>query len=290
MKSARSYNWLPLGLSPYALALLALLLYPRFPGEELRAYGEARVAALFPGSSCRISGVSYDFPLTLGFAALRLDLGGSEERRVQAQKVVISLGSIFPPHRWAVSGTLYGGSLTGELALGADGEIAVTALRLRDLDLAALPLGLFGGRQLTGRLAGDGEGKVAAARGGLVGRGRLTVDNGRIALRQPIFSLENWRFRELFCVLAVDESILELRQGRLEGPELSADFSGQVSLARTGDGGAVQVRGRLRPQPALLEALSEQDRLVETALRQGDGGIGFEITGTIATPVLRLAP
>lgn len=290
MKPAYSWSFRPLVVSLYALALVALLLYLRFPGEELRAYGEIRLAALFPGSICRITGVSYGFPLSLELADLQLDLGGNAERRVQAQKVQISLGSIFPPHRLAVSGALYGGSFAGELVLGADREIAVTALRLRDLDLAALPLGLLGGRQLTGRLAGEGEGKVAAERGGVAGRGRLVADNGSIALRQPIFSLDHWRFRELSCEVVASDGILELRQGRLEGPELSADFSGQVSLMSVVEGGGLQIRGHLRPQPPLLEALPEQARLFESAQRLRDGGMAFEIAGTTDVPIFRLAP
>ena len=291
MKTTTPLRWRWLGLSLYALALFALLLLLRFPGEELRVYGEARLAALVPGSVCRLAGLAYRFPVTLEVGSLTWESAAEGNWRLQTRDLVVKAVSLRKPYRLEARAGVLGGSLTATLLLTPGQGLEIVDLRLLDLDLAGLPEPLRSGRQLAGRVDLDGQLTIpATGLAGTVGRGRVDARDGAIALRRPILALEQLRFHQVSCALQLGDAGLTISEGRLQGPDVELDFSGILPGLEAWSDGRVVLRGRLRPQPALLAAHPEQAQALELLASPRDGRIGLVVEGTPLDPTFRLEP
>ncbi len=292
MKLITPFSLRGLGLLCYVMAVLALLLYLRFPGEEVRRYAEELVVAMIPGGSCRVVGPSYRFPRTITIQSLQLGRGDRPEWRVELRDIAVTVDSVLPPYRLGVDAALYGGRLEALIAVGAAQEVEIGELRLHDVDLAALPRELFGGqRQLAGRLDIAGVGRLAAeGRNKGSGQAQLTIRDGSVSLLQPILSLHQLRFSHLSCDLQVIDGSITVGQGIMQGTDLHADFSGSWQNAAGFDAGIVLLRGTLRPQATLLQGQPEQRQALDLLVQRHDGGMPFEVAGTPFTPTLRFLP
>jgi type II secretion system protein N len=276
----------------YVMAVLALLLYLRFPGEEVRRYAEERVAAMVPGGFCRVVGTSYRFPRTITIQSLQLGLADSQAWQGEIRDIAVTVGSVLPPYKLEVEGSLYGGRLEAEIAVYSARELEIGELRLGDIDLSALPGEVFAGRrQLTGRLDIAGAGRLGAeGRGRVSGKIEMTIRDGSVSLLQPVLSLQQLHFSRLSCNLQVVDDGITIGQGVLQGSDLHADFSGSLQTAGGLDAGMVLLRGRLRPQAALLQSQPEQRQALDLLVRRHDGGLPFEVAGTPRYPTLRFLP
>lgn len=279
-------------LLSYVMAVLALLLYLRFPGEEVRRYAEARVAAMVPGGFCRIVGTSYRFPRTITIRSLQLGLADSQAWQGEIRDLAVTVGSILPPYKLEVEGSLYGGRLQAEIAVYSAQKVEIGELRLGDIDLAALPGEVFAGRrQLTGRLDIAGAGGLGTeGRDKIGGRAQLTIREGSVSLLQPVLSLQQLHFSRLSCNLQMIDRTIVVDQGILRGDDLHADFSGAWQAAGGFEAGMVLLRGHLRPQAALLQSRPEQRQALDLLARRHDGGLPFEVAGTPLSPTLRFLP
>ena len=284
------------GFMLYALALLLLLIVLRFPGEELRRYGEGRLAALVPGSSWRILGLSYRFPLTLAAEGLEVTLAEGQGPRVRLDKLSASLSSLVPPGEVAVTAAIYGGTLQGRLRLGSGAGLEGRDLRLEKVDAALLP-GEFlpGGRKVNGRLDAWGELNFspasATAEGGLLGRGEVSLRDGSIALLSPLFSLQRLDVGQLSCELRLARGRIDIASGQLRGADLQADFAGWWQQAGDIFSGQVELGGRVQPGQGLLARVAEEERQgLELLLTSHEGGLPFTVTGTVAAPFFRFDP
>lgn len=275
----------------YAMAVLVLFLYMRFPGEEVRRYAEERMAAMVPGVFCRVVGPAYRFPRTMTVQSLQFGLVDRQAWQGEIRDIAVTLGTFLPPYKLLVEGSLYGGRLQAVIAVDSPQVIEVGELRLSDLDLAALPREVFAGRQLTGRLDIAGTGRLDTnARNNTSGKARLIISDGSVSLLQPVFSLRQLRFSLLSGGLQVVGDSINIGQGVLRGSDLHADFSGSWQAVDGMDSGMLLLRGRLRPQDALLQSQPEQRQALDLLVQQHDGGLPFEVTGTPLSPNLRFLP
>jgi type II secretion system protein N len=276
----------------YVMAVLALLLYLRFPGEDVRRYAEARVAAMVPGGFCRVVGPSYRFPRTITMQSLQFGLEDRQAWQGEIRDLAVTVGSVLPPYKLEVEGSLYGGRLEAEIAVYSARELEIGELRLTDIDLAALPREVFAGRrQLTGRLDIAGAGRLRAdGRDKLSGQGQLSLRDGSVSLLQPVLSLQQLHFSRLSCSLQVVDDGITIGQGVLQGSDLHADFSGSWQAAGGLDAGMVLLRGRLRPQADLLQSRPEQRQALDLLVQHHDGWLPFEVAGTLRYPILRFLP
>ena len=285
-----------IGYMLYALVVLLLLIVLRFPGEELRRYGEGRLAALVPGSSWRILGLSYRFPLTLVAEGLELTLAEGQGPGVRVDKLSASLSPLALPGEVAVTADFYGGRLQGRLRLGPGAGLEGRDLRLEKVDAALLPGEFFpGGRKVNGRLDAWGELSYspasATAEGGLFGRGEVSLRDGSIALLAPLFSLKRLDVGQLSCELRLARGRVDIASGQLRGADLQADFAGWWQQAGDIFSGQVQLGGRLRPGQGLLAGVAEEERHgLELLLASHEGGLPFTVTGTVAAPLFRFDP
>ena len=281
------------GYTLYAVALLLLLAVLRFPGEELRRYGEGRLAALVPGSSWRILGLSYRFPLTVSATGLELTLGEGREVRLLAEHLRASLVSLAYPGEVAVSAALYGGAVQGRLRFVTGAGLAGGDLRLEGVDVARLPAEFFpGGRRLSGRLDARGELSFGPAtspsESGLSGRGEISLRDGSISLFSPLLSLHTLDVGQLSCGLRLDRGRLDIVSGQLRGAELKADFSGWWQSGGDIFSGQVQLGGQVQPADKLLAKMAAEERHgLELLLADHEGGLPFTVTGSVGSPLFR---
>jgi type II secretion system protein N len=276
----------------YVMALLGLFFYLRFPGEEVHRYAEERVAAMVRGAFCRVVGPSYRFPRTMTIQSLQFGLADSQAWQGEIRDIAVTVGSFLPPYKLAVDGSFYGGRLQVVIAVDSLQEVEVGELRLSDIDLSALPRGVFAGRrQLAGRLDIAGTGRLGAeGRDKISGKAQLTIRDGSVSLLQPVFSLQQLHFSRLSCDLQVVDDSITITQGTMQGSDLHVDFSGSWQAAGGWDAGILLLQGRLRPQVALLQSQPEQRQALDLLLQRHDGGLPFEVAGTPFSPTLRFLP
>lgn len=288
-------SWRNAGYLAYGLMLLALLLYARFPAEKFKQFCENRLGGLLADSSCAIDRIDYQLPLTLNFLGIHLrkttDSGASE---LTLDRLSFILESAGKPATFTLAGALYGGQFSAHLAVGdfAQGRISMNDIRLVGLDAAALQKDLgrvdrkiSGTFSFTGKYQADTTGFTAG-----IGEGRVEVAAGRVALLQPVLSLNQIDFHHLSGNIRYEKNRLTLRDGVLKGADLAGDFSGDMTLTGNYSQSEVQLGGRLVPQAAFLKDHPQEEKMVQAVMKRYNmTTLPFRVVGTLNNPVFRLS-
>ena len=144
----------------YALMLIGVLLYVRFPAEKFKAFCENRLGLLLAAGVCSINAIDYNFPLTLNFDGIRLSREGNSR---QEGFFIDSLSLVVNPANLGktafLSATFYGGKFSARLETDFTGKtirmqgITLTSLRLGDLVKGPLAVD----RKIEGMAAFEGD-------------------------------------------------------------------------------------------------------------------------------------
>jgi type II secretion system protein N len=313
------WRWSLYGL--YALLLVALLLYLRFPTQKFKIFCTQVISQHFSGYECSIESLRYQFPFTLAASNLRLqtknqtakdrssagtvpgtgDTGPGTRREaktpVQTDEVIeIQKVTLTPILRgrgktFALSVTVYGGTHRAVLALDrAHNTFTLSTIEINGLDLAKLPgLQAQTGRAITGLLTVQGSYSGQSGQDIFKGTGQGTayIKKGTFELLYPIFSLKNIDVESGEVLIKLQEQKMLLTKGKFSGKELEGTFSGQVdSLGANLAAMRLDMIGALAPLPVLVKKSGQAQPLLQQ-LQKNHATLPFQLQGTIGKPVFR---
>ena len=304
----------------YALLLMALLLYLRFPTQKFKTFSTQRVSQHFSGYECSIESLRYQFPLTLVANTLRLQANnqtakgrssdgatpgatetapgkrGEAKTPVPASDLEVQKATISPiltgwGKTFSLSITAYGGTHRAILELDRPRKtFTLSKIEINGLDLAKLSwLKAQTGRSITGLLtvqgSYSGQSGQDISRG--TGQGTAHFKNGTFELLYPIFSLTKMDVESGEALIKLHEQKMVLTKGKFSGKELEGTFSGQID-PQGANLAAMQlnVTGSLAPMPALVKKSGQAQPILQQ-LQKNHSTLPFQLQGTIGKPVFR---
>ncbi len=284
------WRWSLYGI--YALLLVAVLLYLRFPTQKFKTFCTQVVNQHFSGYESSIESLRYRFPLTLVANNLRLQAKNQVAKDViDIPKVTLTPSLSGRGKTFSISITAYGGTHQATLALDrAHNTFTLPKIEINGLDLAKLSwLQIQTGRAITGLLTAQGSysGQSGQDISKGTGQGTVSVKNGTFELLEPILSLKNIDVVSSEALIKLQEQKMLLTKGKFSGKELEGTFSGQmnslgVNLATM----QLDLKGALAPLPALIKK-SGQDLPLLQQLQKNHAPLPFQLQGTIGKPVFR---
>jgi type II secretion system protein N len=267
-------------LALYIVVAAAVFLYIGFPSEALRGYVGQQLSTSLPGLSVAIGAVRPS--LTAGLVL-------SDVRISHAQKPVAALGqvriqpellSLFRDRTgYAFSGSLGDGDISGRVEVDAAGPASKVGLNARITGILIQQVealsGLYGSR-LSGRL----DGNLNATEAGAL-NGKLTITDGQIELATPVLAQSRFTFRTVEADLTLQNSSLQLRNGRLRGSDLDAELSGTIALDPFQGTGTLNLTGRVTPHHGFL---ARAEGSIPPGLLRRRAAIPFRISGPLDAP------
>ncbi|WP_419176033.1 type II secretion system protein GspN [Desulfosediminicola sp.] len=279
----------------YALLITSALLVVRFPTEKFLRYAEKKVEAALPGSKVKLSTMSYAFPLSVHLGRAQMSGLDNDEDILLLQQVQITpkldgLGFVYH-----VSGSVLGGSFATELKIApADKRYSLKTLELTGIDLSrSAPLSRIFRRDIQGVLKFSGEysNSFDASVGsgtGMAGEGVLRITNGSFALRQSVLTLKTLDFDSLDTVVMMQDGVLTLNEGVLEGKELQANFTGNLVVANTPQSWKLDLAGGMVPNKDFLQEKPQMVSVVNRLRKQyKKNDLPYTVSGTLANPSFR---
>jgi type II secretion system protein N len=272
-----------IGYTLYAILLAGVLLYYRFPAEAVERYLAGEFARAVPGAELIVGETRPALPPGLilepagvaraGTILLRLD-------RVRLRPALFSLLGDRP--ETDVEIRAFGGRLDGSVTLSRSpgrGTPETASVRIADIDLSGIEAFRdLSPHAVTGRL--DGEIDYDGGDGAAI----LTVTDGGLEFAAPLFNLDRLSFARIEARLRLDGNrTLRLEECALTGNQVGGNLSGTLTLATPAEDSLLDLRGEIRPHPALFAALDEGAAML---FRRNRGGqpIPFSIRGSLASP------
>jgi type II secretion system protein N len=287
----RPFPWRFLLYGLYAVLLITVLLYVRFPAERFRQFCENSLQSQLTSWNAKIENVSFQPPTALVFN--NVILTGSYDglpSQLVFDRVMVKVN----PGRLSVldiEADLFRGRLTAALALDRRErsfrleEIRLTGLALAEAlqSLGMVERELAGNYDFTGDYQADWDTPLVGR-----GQGRVEVSVGKMGLVAPLLSLAVIDINSLTAAIEFHGGEVELADGQLRGRELRADFSGTVLLASSLPRSQLRLKGLLQPEETFLQANPREQMLVQR-LRQryNASGVPFQVGGTLTGPTFR---
>jgi len=278
----------------YAVILTAFLLYIRFPTDKFRQYCASYLSNVFPGMEGSIVGIRYGFPGVVVFSGINFKSTATGNRSllvVDNFKMSLQNGRFW--RGLQLTGSMYSGSLSAllEFDIGS-GQFKMQDIQAKGLDLEALLSNLqISDRKITGRIScsdGKYEATFKDPYGG-TGQGKVTVGSGTFALLQPILSLSTLDFQQLAFEMKLEPARkIGIQGGKLQGSDLSIDFSGGLAGGDSLMESNLQLGGQLVLQNNFLANHPEEQKMVQGLVKHYNRpGIPFKVGGTVNRPTFR---
>lgn len=205
-----------LGYLAYAIALLAVLAYIRFPAEKFKEYVEKTVDRKIPGRECTIGEIRYTFPA--GLTLLDLSLVNEESELMPLLISRLEFSSLLWK-KWRgveFEGLIGGGSFNGTATFDTGKKnFSVDEFTAEEIDCGEV-VPAFIDREMTGvlQLSMKYQADLASPLDGR-GQGNISVTDGEIEFMTPVFSLEQLDFREISANFELGNSLLKLLRGKV---------------------------------------------------------------------------
>ena len=276
----------------YGLALTAVLLYVRFPAEKFRLYCESYLERVVPDTTCSIGRIHYRFPATVTFEGVSLAWTVEESRAVVLiDRFAVSPGGGKFFREFNITGTLYSGVWSARVKIDrASREFLLEDIQLDGLDAALLFESLKNlERKVAGlvHFAGSYQASFDKPYGG-TGQGKVAAENGSFALLQPVLSLAAIDFQQLAVDVRYDEKRIGFQDGKVQGEDLTADFSGELAMGKSLGRSDLQLNGQLALQAGYLSNHPREQRIVQgLQTRYKRPAIPFKVGGTMIRPTFR---
>ncbi len=279
----------------YATVLTVVLLYVRFPTEKVRIYCEHRLEQVLGIERTSIAEINYHFPATVEFRKVKI---GSLPADGKSNEIVIDRLRLLPTSEgfltsWALDGKLYTGLFKAILEIQlAEKIFHLKDIKLEELDIAAVTSGMpVIQREVTGGLSVSGEYKAKFDQPLTgIGSGSLHLNAGTLHLVRQILSMDTIDFEEINILWKYGESVFQIAEGKMIGPQLNADFSGTLKPPFLPPVGGLNVNGLLVPSESFLKDKPQIDRLVKRLMKQyKKPAVSFRVGGTLNKPIFRLS-
>ncbi len=313
------WRWSLYGI--YALLLVAILLYLRFPTQKFKTFCLQVINQHLSGYESSIESLRYQFPLTLVASNLHLQANNQTAKSRSSAGAIPGASDTGPGKRneaktpamagevfdlpkvtltpslsgrgktFFISITAYGGTHQAILTLDrAHNTFTLSKIEINGFDLAKLAwLQVQTGRAITGLLtiqgSYSGQSGQDISRG--TGQGTVHIKNGTFELLAPIFSLKNIDVESGEALIKLHEQKMLVTKGKFSGKELAGTFSGQIdSLGVSLAAIQLDLTGALAPLPALVKKSGQAQPLLQQ-LQKNHATLPFHLQGTIGKPVFR---
>lgn len=278
----------------YGLLLTAVLLYVRFPTEKFKQFCEKRIEHYLPGTTCKIDKVVYRFPLSAVLA--QVNLAAAEEMDLAAlgiQELVVTALPKTLFSGYSLDGDILGGTFRAELDVDREGDtFQLNGIALQNIDLGNL-VGSLGGieREMAGVMEYSGNYQADSKRplqGS--GKGVVKVGKGSMALLQPVLGLSAIDFDSVVMSVTQDKGVVGLAEGKLNGQDIVADFTGELRVASPLVNSIVLLSGQMEPQDVFLRSRPREQKVVQRLLKRYKMAVlPFKVGGTVQRPLFRFS-
>ncbi len=279
-----------LALFYYGLFCAVVMLYFRFPTEQLQLFCETKLEQVVTGSDCKISGIGYGFPFSIKANTIRFsDSKTKKQELFTLTDVRITPTLTAMTSRFGLELDAFGGTHNGTLELNRDTkEFTLQDIEVRDLDPAMIPfLKQASKREITGTVTGTGsfQGKWENGKYVTEGKGKLSLEQGSFALLLPVLSLNSIDLRKFETDIEFRDSTLQCLNGIFNGNELKGAFSGSLELHAGLKRATLSFIGELEPLPPLLQQGKQvQNMVMQLLKKQQHGTVPFVLKGTVQKP------
>jgi type II secretion system protein N len=276
----------------YALLVVVLFLYLRFPGQQFKTFCTQSMTRQFPGYEGSIESLRYQFPLTLVATNLQLASNNQAAQEIFTIEQLTLTPTLMsfkdPASNFLITITAYGGTHQADLVLDRGrNTFSLANIEINAFDLAKLQwLKTQTGRAITGLLTAQGSyaGQLGQEISKGTGQGTITITAGSFALLEPILSLKNIDLDKGEAQVKLQEQKLVLGKGKLKGKELEGTFGGQlVELSAPFAAIQLNLTGTLMPLPDLVKKSGQAQPLLPK-LQKNKAGLPFHLQGTIGKP------
>lgn len=275
----------------YALVLICILLYVRFPSDKFEKYTERKIEEAFSGTDVNVGTFKLQFPFSISIdkALISQAVSGDEIlylENIRIKPIMSGFGLDF-----MLSGDLYGGNFSTELLLAPrDGRFTLNDLELSAVDISQSEyLRIVTRREISGNFDFIGSYSGAISGGDHKDlQGVMAVSDGKFSLMQPVLSLKVMEVNSLEAGLAFKEGSLKLIEGMFKGKEIDAEFEGSVKISDNVSLSNLSVSGSMVPQKVFLKEKPQVLRVVKRLQKQyRKTALPFNISGTIGNPRFR---
>lgn len=279
----------------YALLLTCALLIVRFPKAKFLKYAEKKVEASFPESRVNLSSLSYAFPFSVQLARAQMSRLESDEDILLLQDLKFTPKLSGVGLACNVTGAVLGGSFTSELKLAPmDKRYSFNDLEMNGLDLSRsaylariLRRDVQGILKFKGEYSGSFDSSVDREKA-IAGKGVMEIEGGSFTLRQPVLTLTTMEFQKLEAAVAMQDGVLTLSEGVIEGTEVKTDFSGTMSATANPESWKLDLKGAMVPSREFLQDKPQLARVVNRLQQQyRKNALPYTIGGTVANPRFR---
>lgn len=276
----------------YALVLLAVLLYVRFPGEKFKLFSEKQVEHYLQVDKCTIAKINYSFPFAVTFENIRFEKNANGQKSaIEVAELVLTSQIKGIGKKFTMGGTVYGGSFQSDLQIQYEGKhfllenVGVSGVQVENL-LDSL---LLEERKTRGSMNFQGMYKAPFYQPfDGQGEGNVDISDGSIQLSQPILGLSDVAYDKLQFHVSQDKDRLKLDGGSLASAQLKVSFAGDVILEDLRIDSLLKISGTMEPANSLVTKDPAMQRYVQRlARRYSNKTLPFRIDGTIKTPTFR---
>lgn len=284
-----------MGYVLFAVLLVPVFLYLRFPSDDVKAYLQARAEGARPPLSFSVGrlGPSVLGGLKLEKASLAFKKA-AEQVLVRADSLLVrpALGPILRGQRaYAFSGSAYKGDVSGRIVFKKDepAETVETEITFEDIHVGDYGyLSFVMGRPVQGALSGKitFTGPASHPLTGGTGEARLRFVDGGIGLLEPFLTFESIDFKEVDMELNLQPQRIHVARVRLRGEQLQGTLSGMILLKDRIEDSHLNLSGSIEPFAAFFEgsAGGARDTVAFFKQRLKQGALSFTIRGTLKAP------
>jgi type II secretion system protein N len=226
------------GYAAFAVAALIIFAWVRMPSEAIRSLVISSVSKNQAGIRVRIDSAELAFPFGVTLRGLSVQANDGRGLKFQADTVTAhpALFSLLAGRlAFRIQSAAMGGRIDGDVAFrnrfSASGpvqaDLVFGSINAADCPWLAELLGRAVRGRLDGRLRFDGlPGRWAAGSGHL----ELSLVNGLIAFKAPLFDLREMVFTRMAGNMDLDNGTLKVNRLQVAGDHIRGDFQGNIRL------------------------------------------------------------
>ena len=228
------------GYTLFALVVLGVFLYLRFPGTDMARIFSSSLSDLNPQANLLIGAVKPAFPPGLNLEKIVLRTGDRPAALFQADAMTVKpeyLSLLKGRKTLLVTAIGYGGTMKARL--DSDRFLSLPEPVAARMEFDGIDIEKNGylkerlDRQVTGKLKGtlNFSGSMRDVRGGS-GVMEFTLINGSYPLRESLMGIDRLDFRRVDAQLNLKNGVLTVSRLKLAGDRISGSLSGDITLNR----------------------------------------------------------
>ena len=266
------------GYTLFALVVLGVFLYLRFPGTDMARIFSSSLSDLNPQANLLIGAVKPAFPPGLNLEKIVLRTGDRPAALFQADAMTVKpeyLSLLKGRKTLLVTAIGYGGTMKARL--DSDRFLSLPEPVAARMEFDGIDIEKNGylkerlDRQVTGKLKGtlNFSGSMRDVRGGS-GVMEFTLINGSYPLRERLMGIDRLDYRRVDAQLNLKNGVLTVSRLKLAGDRISGSLSGDITLNQQD----------VKSSPISLTGSFEM-------AGQGGQKISLSLGGTIGNPVVK---